>query len=153
MSAPNGFDTERATLATAFFNGFKVAGAAPFPVVAENQPSPKVADNALWGRFSVRPGTGTAAEIGTVMRRNVGVAYLQVFAPMDGGTKPALDALDLFASTFDFARLPLPGGVGVIECEVSSVTNVGVDTASGRFQVNASVEYERTTFVPQLVPA
>lgn len=92
-------------------------------------------NDALWIRFSVRPGASFQASRGgsTKLFRTSGVALAQIFSPLDRGDKEALALADTIASSFRATS------VGSVVYETPSVRVIGSDGRA--WQVNVECPF------------
>lgn len=151
------FELLRAALTAHFQSGF--ARPAPteedpdataefFPVAWENRKFKQPAST--WVRFTVRPGERFDASAGRKHKRTVGVCYLQIFTPEDGGTREGHEAADKFAEVFDNATVFLSDG-SAIDCQAVTESILG-KTGDGWHQTNASVSFRLDVFEPEPEP-
>lgn len=109
------------------------------PCAYDNQPFSNPKESA-WARFHIVEGDRTNAAVGVDFQRSVGVIYLQIFVPENGGTKPATDCGDKLASIFDNADFG-PAGLQII-CRTVSLRRIGKHAEGGWMQHNAQVNYQ-----------
>lgn len=97
----------RVALTNHFVSTRQLAGLT-MPVEIWNQPE-HADQSGVWGRFSIVRGTRAPFAIGGGggYKRQTGLVALQVFVPIEGGTKPASQALDSLIEMFDDKSLNL----------------------------------------------
>lgn len=72
------------------------------PIVWENAPSN--IENVPWVRFAIRPATGSTGSLGSKMSINKGFLAIQVFIPIDSGTRMLYEFLDHISDIFENKR-------------------------------------------------
>ena len=133
------FETTRVAITDRFKTAWNVA---TLPVVYENQPQPSQAG--AWGRFSVMQGQSDPVAIGAATSKRVtGAIFLQIFLPLNTGTKKAHDCADAFVAIFDQARFK--SGVHYIVCDNAGMVDAG--ERAGWLQKNLRVQFRRDTLL------
>lgn len=102
----------------------------------------KTPENAPWARLSIAQADRYDAAIGAGLVRDIGVVYLQLFAPDESGSKALMDLADLFCSAFD--NVSLTSGSTALQFHRVKIAQIG-KTTQGPYQVNASVDYRADT--------
>lgn len=96
-------------------------------------------NNELYGKLSLQFGDREAVAVGAKRVRIVGMLYLQVFVPEDGGDGPAGRTADHFASKFDNESVAFIDGSGWIIC--AHVSPMGAAERPGYQQHTYSVSF------------
>lgn len=110
------------------------------PVVYENQQTPD--RPTAWGRFVVIQGNSMPMSIGNQgFVRSIGIATLQIFVPLNAGTKTFTDNADRFAGIFDLRVLRQQGIT--VHFHTSGIT--GPMENNGWVQRNVNVSYRSDT--------
>lgn len=130
------FETTRSFLTAHFKTAWNTA---TLGVEYENQAGTDKA--AAWGRFSVVQGAVDPMEIGGTFTRGGGAVYLQVFLPMNSGTKKATECADAFAAIFNQKRLRSGAHYFVFD----NVGMVDAGEREGWIQKNLRVQFRRDT--------
>lgn len=133
------FETTRAAITDRFKTAWNNA---TLPVVYENQPQPSQA--AAWGRFSVMQGGSDPVAIGApASKRVTGAVFLQIFLPLNSGTKKAHDCADAFVAIFDQARFRSGSHYFVFD----NAGMVDAGERGGWLQKNVRVQFRRDTLL------
>jgi hypothetical protein len=139
-------DVARQAIIEAFTTGWDTA---IFKVVTENNPIEQNAGATLpWGRLSLQMMDPQPASIGTGHLRMGGMIFLQVFLPLNKGTKRAYAAADKIDAIFRFTRLtftPPTGGRGFVEFEAGCSGPVSAGTRDGYAQHNITINFRAET--------
>lgn len=130
------FETTRAAITARFKSAWITAS---LPVAYENQPAPNI--DGPWGRFTVIQGDTDPMQIGGSSTRGTGFIFLQVFLPLNTGTKKATDCADAFAAIFD--RASFRSGTTHVACLTTGMADVG--ERAGWTQKNIRVQFRRDT--------
>ncbi|MEM7444292.1 MAG: phage tail terminator-like protein [Pseudomonadota bacterium] len=97
-----------------------------------------VPSGAPWVRLTIVDGEARQASLGSPganLHRHTGVIMVQVFVPIDSGTRTARELADEAAEIFRHQRFD------AIRCDVPSVREIGPDDVW--FQVNMSCPFRR----------
>jgi len=102
------------------------------PVVFDNVPKPDINDNNTWVRLTITYSSARQVSMGagsSNFHRFQGVANVQIFAPLDVGSKPALELADKVVGLFTGNRI---GQSQMFTAE----TQILGDDGFNRYQVN-----------------
>lgn len=113
----------------------------PFPVEWEGG-TPRPANAKTWGRLSIQQGSVMPAMIGPGHTRSVGMVYLQVFIPEEGGTRAATLAADILSEALD--RVQLAQGGVEITFDLVGIMDAG--RREGYTQKNISCAFTRDVY-------
>lgn len=111
---------------------FSTQWAAATPVVYDNAPKPTFNDDVLWVRFTVTYGIANQISMGagdSNFHRFTGIVNVQVFSPLDVGSKPALELADTVVDMLTANR------IGKSQMNTAETNILGND-GYGRYQVN-----------------
>ena len=100
--------------------------------VYDNVPKPDFNDDDMWVRFTVTYGSSKQISMGagnSNFHRFTGIVNVQIFAPLDAGSKPALELADKVVSMLTANRI---GQSQMYTAE----TNILGDDGFSRYQVN-----------------
>lgn len=116
-----------------------------YPITPENVKFSEPAKD-LWVRYSIRPTTGTMAEIGGSMKRNAGLLWFSIFTPEADGVRVAAAVGDHVDALFSLQTISLPGIANEqVKFRESEFGYVGQES-SGRLHHRAIVPYELDSF-------
>lgn len=102
------------------------------PVAYDNVPNPTIEDNNSWIRFTITYGPAKQVSMGggdSNFHRFTGIVNVQIFAPLDSGSKPALELADKVVSMFTGNR------IGQSQMYTAETQILG-DDGYNRYQVN-----------------
>lgn len=112
----------------------QVADAKSLTTVYDNDPTSPPADGSNWCRFAIRRADSEQIEAGPASFRKHGIAYAQLFGPVEKGDKELLLLADAIEAAFQGQT-----AVGVRYGKVT-VRPVGNDR-SGAYQVNVEIPF------------
>ena len=101
-------------------------------IVYDNVPKPSFNDDDMWVRFTVTYGSAKQISMGagdSNFHRFQGLVNVQIFAPLDAGSKPALELADKVVELFTANR------IGQSQMYTAETQILGDDGFS-RYQVN-----------------
>lgn len=110
----SGFDAEREAIETRF----AVQWAGQTPVSYDNSAF-NIPQNTPWVRLTILNGESQNASVGTSHLRHIGIISVQVFVPVDSGTRQARLLANSVSTIFDNQRF------AGIQCRVSSIQRGG----------------------------
>lgn len=94
------FEDTRAALSSLFQTAWNNYVPTEWP----NQPS-RVDRTGTWARFNIQEGNRELADVGTRFTRTYGLVDIQIFCPIDAGTKILTDAAGVIAEALDHKKL------------------------------------------------
>lgn len=71
-----------------------------WPIEWQNQ-TDRIDKSSNWARFSIQEGDRDLASVGTRMTRTYGVVFVQLFVPLESGTKTMAEAAGIVADALD----------------------------------------------------
>lgn len=123
------------------------------PIAFENRKFDQP-ETGLWGRFSIREADRMEKSIGANDHRNVGMVYLQLFAPEGAGTKAIREAADLCATIFDGTQVARSWCDG--HFRAASIRTIGLPSGGKKggmawYQINVSIPFQYDTLATEYV--
>lgn len=112
------------------------------PIVYDNT-SVNLVDRAPWVRFTIQPSTTDNQSIGTDKTIKDGFAVLQIFTPLDTGSREAIRLADEFLALVENREFLAILSQGTLFTYAGEYIRLG-DDGNGWYAINATVPFQAT---------